>query len=956
MDAMIERHFSKMSHYIWGREAKEYDWRLFRSVFQADRTAGLTLLFTSGDDSVVYVNGTLVCRQPKRSFDYEQGFYEVDLECFASPGTNVLVVMGCRMRNYGIRAEVVQGDTVVAATGDSWKTRLHPCYRNGALCCSPPLEPMRHMEEQYDASGEEDWHSAGYDDSDWEGCLVVDGLEGVPSGLRKQADEQLSDDLILPKGVCLSMWSSPEKGHYFRLEGENTVKKRFYIARLMAEAAGEAELCPAGSFLLNGKESGSRLSLCRGENLLVICSSFGELEGKLCASIPVHIAEWNMMEEENQGIPNAWNTPSSEEEGESQIYRALLGISSWEELKGRFEESLRRIEEKEPSAGFCMAHQSYRVADGCFAPIGVADDAVREELPRPLLHPEYMLHQGSQYGVARGLEGKSNTFVLDFEDIYLGYITFSLWAKKGTRLDIAGFESIDEGGVVWMGGNSMRYLCRDGWQEYTAVVPRGFRYLAVSISGSAEPVRINYFGVRHNVCAMGNVGTFRCTEEKWNRIFSISRRTAELCMKDTYVDCPGYEQVYWVGDAMITALVNLTCFGQYRYDQYCIDLTGESLSDRFYERFRREYELCKNGRYLTMCAYSEFARGGIPMWSFLWAVQCKNHYLYGGDREELARNYSYLQKFEENCRRFLNSRNLLEIEGTFNLMDWADNDLPTYGEVTSNSAWYAELCAIAAYFARELGEDDGFYLRQREKVKQAVNEWCWSENIGGYVDTARDGFAYGRYLDYCRGTGQVPVPEARFSNASRVSQQTNTIAYLCGCVPASRERRVKEIIRLALKGSRRVGTPKNVGYERGSEEIVPVGTPFFRFFTLEALFRMGEGKAAAELIEKEWGDMLDKGATTCWETFLKEGPHWTRSVCHAWSASPVVFALRELLGIRPLKAGFREFEVRPKTDMFPEMEGSVATPYGPIFVRCRGERVEVKAPEECHLVTAEGRR
>ena len=51
------------------------------------------------------------------------------------------------------------------------------------------------------------------------------------------------------------------------------------------------------------------------------------------------------------------------------------------------------------------------------------------------------------------------------------------------------------------------------------------------------------------------------------------------------------------------------------------------------------------------------------------------------------------------------------------------------------------------------------------------------------------------------------------------------------------------------------GTGKNVGYERGSEEIVPVGTPFFRFFTLEALFRMGEGKAAAEVAEPDVAEM-----------------------------------------------------------------------------------------------------
>lgn len=40
-----------------------------------------------------------------------------------------------------------------------------------------------------------------------------------------------------------------------------------------------------------------------------------------------------------------------------------------------------------------------------------------------------------------------------------------------------------------------------------------------------------------------------CNLEKSLTIYEMSLYTTRLCMEDTYVDCPTYEQTYWVGDA-----------------------------------------------------------------------------------------------------------------------------------------------------------------------------------------------------------------------------------------------------------------------------------------------------------------------------------------------------------------------------------------------------------------------
>ncbi len=126
---------------------------------------------------------------------------------------------------------------------------------------------------------------------------------------------------------------------------------------------------------------------------------------------------------------------------------------------------------------------------------------------------------------------------------------------------------------------------------------------------------------------------------------------------------------------------------------------------------------------------------------------------------------------------------------------------------------------------------------------------------------------------------------------------------------------------------------------------------------------------AAEYIRNTYSAMLEKGATTFWETqkgavdFANAG-----SLCHAWSSLPIYYQGAELLGIRPLEPGFSKFVVRPYADKWTHCaDGEVPTPHGIIKVswnlRENGIYLRVHAPEgtdfvcesypECPVVSAE---
>ena len=155
------------------------------------------------------------------------------------------------------------------------------------------------------------------------------------------------------------------------------------------------------------------------------------------------------------------------------------------------------------------------------------------------------------------------------------------------------------------------------------------------------------------------------------------------------------------------------------------------------------------------------------------------------------------------------------------------------------------------------------------------------------------------------------------------------------------------------------GTPANRTTGNPSEEEAPdgyvhIGSPFFMFFALKTLYKFGYDDLAILSQKRDWGNLLESDLTTCIETF-KSGKDWTRSVAHAWSASPAIFFMKEVLGVKPIKAGYTAFKVEPKPSGLDFAKGSVPTPYGRIYVEWKKNEdgtleISCNAPKECAII------
>jgi hypothetical protein len=263
-----------------------------------------------------------------------------------------------------------------------------------------------------------------------------------------------------------------------------------------------------------------------------------------------------------------------------------------------------------------------------------------------------------------------------------------------------------------------------------------------------------------------------------------------------------------------------------------------------------------------------------------------------------------------------------------------------------------ELASTSPENSASLQTEATAYRAVAERIYRAINQYCWSEERGAYVDTVRDEVAYQRHT--ARIKAITPQQDAAqedlqtFVQRTRISEPTNTLVLQCHCAPPERAERILPLVMNAIEG-KFVGSSPERSQSWPADQPVPVGSPWFLFFTLETMLTLGKVNEALTIIREQWGRMLGKGATTFWETFpgYRSG-HWSRSLCHGWSAAPAYFLSTQVLGIQVAAPGYTRVRIVPHRYTLDWAEGTVPTPYGDVYVRWtrtnHGMEVEIKLP------------
>jgi hypothetical protein len=454
---------------------------------------------------------------------------------------------------------------------------------------------------------------------------------------------------------------------------------------------------------------------------------------------------------------------------------------------------------------------------------------------------------------------------------------FDLKGSKGNRNEIDGKTILGYSDYFLPDGNSNR-IFRPLWF-------RTWRYLQLEIETKEEPLQINNFSSEFAAYPLKEIAVFESDNPDLKKIWDVGWRTARLCANETYFDCPYYEQLQYVGDTRIQALISLYVSGDDRLARNAILSLNES---QFYEG-------------LTRSRYPSANPQIIPPFSLYWVDMVHDYWTLRDDPEFIK---GFLPGIENVLgwftRRIDKETGMLgEIE-YWNFVDWAvewawSNDkgiggVPAGGYRDGNSSIISMQFAYAAQRAAELfrffgqPEQAEKYSLIAQNLTKAVYEKCWDESRGYIADT--------------------PDKKDFSMHAQIFAVLTNTIA----------EKKQKEFAERFMNDKKLIQP-----------------TMYFRFYLTQVLKKTGLADHYLETLGL-WEDMLQNGLTT-----FAENPDPARSDCHAWSASPDYDFLATVAGIRPGTSGFKTVEIEPALGKLTFIKGQMPHPAGIIMYNLKRE-------------------
>ena len=404
---------------------------------------------------------------------------------------------------------------------------------------------------------------------------------------------------------------------------------------------------------------------------------------------------------------------------------------------------------------------------------------------------------------------------------------------------------------------------------------RTWRYLDLDITTGSEPLTLESLKAYFTAYPFEQRAKFESGDADLDKIWDISWRTARLDAHETYMDTPYYEQLQYIGDTRIQALISYTVAGDDRLGRQAITAFDQSRIPEGITRSRYPSNLPQN----------------IPTFSLLWIGMIHDYWMYRPDpqfvRDELQGTRDVLTWFA----KYEDSDGLLHELPWWSFIDWVPSgQIPTYdehGESCVVTLQYLGALIEAADLERNLG-DAALAVRYQshiDHIRPGLASKCWSASRGMLADN----------------------PGQKMFN-----QQANILGVLYDVIPKDRQ---QDVLRRML------------AIEPGTApDGVLAASYYFRFYLARALEHAGMADDYLKSLDP-WRKLLPLHFST-WP----EIPGDTRSDSHAWSAHPIYDMLTLVAGIEPASPGFATVRVAPHLGSLDHLTASFPHPQGDIQV------------------------
>lgn len=439
--------------------------------------------------------------------------------------------------------------------------------------------------------------------------------------------------------------------------------------------------------------------------------------------------------------------------------------------------------------------------------------------------------------------------------------------NKGNRNEIAGrhIEGITDRFIA--GGGERRVFQPLWW--------RTWRYLQLDVTTEDAPLQLDSLRAWFSAYPFDAKAQISGDIPQLNSLWQTGWRTARLCAHETYMDAPYWEQLQYVGDTRIQALISYVMTGDSRLARQAITNIDDS----------------RTPEGITQSRYPSGLPQFIPPFSLLWVGMLHDYWMYVDDptlvQQILPHTRTVLDWFASRLR----PDGLLGRMRWWEFGDWTgdypDGSPPQEADGGSSflTLQFIEALHDASDMESRYGSPERVngYQAMIRKATRALNRENWDPRYGLYADT--------------------PAKKS-------YSQEANILAVWLDVAPHSEQ---EPILRRLL-----VSKP-DVSSSMEGRPVPALSAPsyYFRFYLARALEHAG----LADLYLGQlgpWYNMLRLGLSTWAET-----PEPTRSDCHAWSASPNYDLLTLVAGIRPGSPGFRTVRIEPHLAGLHQLDASM---------------------------------
>jgi len=473
--------------------------------------------------------------------------------------------------------------------------------------------------------------------------------------------------------------------------------------------------------------------------------------------------------------------------------------------------------------------------------------------------------------------------IIDLDEYVCAYPQIELSGGKGSEVTIGWAEALyidyashAKGQRDGVDGRTFIALCRDIVQcdggiqrRFEPLWWRAGRYVEMLIETSDDPLTIDSFCLLETRYPLEMQSRFKSSDQRLASVIPAALRGLQMCAHETFMDCPYYEQLMYVGDSRLEALTT-----------YVI-----SSDDRLPRKSVKMFGLSRLPGGLTQARYPSRDIQVIPPFSLWWVGMVYDYALWRGDRAFVAELLPGMRGTLDAFLAHVQPDNLLKAPVGWNFSDWVTDwslGVPRDGVDGFSGLlnWHLIYTLGLAVHLEEWAGDS--YLAQRWQswramITLAVNSAFWNGERGLFADDMKH---------------------------QHFSEHTQCLALLSD----------------ALQGEQKMEVVENLLRDTSLTRT----TIYFAHYLFET-YRLMEQPAAFFSRMGLWFDLSAQGFKT-----TPEQPEPSRSDCHGWGAHPLYHYFASLLGVRPASFGFESVEIAPMPGHLTSLSGEMVHPRGVI--------------------------